>query len=149
MKKLPIGKIIFGLSVLAVITVIIIGIIIIEAPQKMRHRQIDSDTVRELRMICNSIDRYWRVHKTLPPDLETIIREIRIGDFRIDPFAHVTAYTFVDSTTYILCSTFLTDSFEPNGFTPPPGYPRTIDWRHTEGEYCYTVEVRDETIGGH
>ncbi|NQU68540.1 MAG: hypothetical protein HQ510_11400 [Candidatus Marinimicrobia bacterium] len=145
MMKPTVGKIIFGLSVLAVITVMIIGIIIIESPSEIRNKKIDRDTVHELRLIQITVDRYWLSNNVLPPDLITLVKESGPRFLQDDSEVQgTTSYSKVDSTTYKLCAIFLTNSFESNDLTPQDLRPGAIDWRHMTGRFCYTLQVRDD-----
>ena len=64
------GKFIIGFSIIAVTSVVITGVLLIESPQELRLQKNDSNTIQDLRVIQTSIDGFWKSSKYLPHDFK-------------------------------------------------------------------------------
>ncbi|MBT5539885.1 MAG: hypothetical protein HOK29_13225, partial [Candidatus Marinimicrobia bacterium] len=133
-----------GFSIIAVSLVVITGIVLIESPQVLRLKKSDSNTIQDLRVIQTSIDGFWKSSSYLPHDFEELRSHSILGNTKYDPFdENLFEYTIIDSISYQICANFLSNSIDSEEFIVSRNRRRN-DWRHTEGEYCFNLEVGTE-----
>jgi hypothetical protein len=135
------GKFIIGFSIIAVTSVVITGVLLIESPQELRLQKNDSNTIQDLRVIQTSIDGFWKSSKYLPHDFNELRSHSILGNTQYDPFdEEIFEYTIIDSISYQICASFFSNSIDSEEYIISSKRRRN-DWRHTEGDYCFVLEV--------
>jgi hypothetical protein len=61
--------------VVAVLTVVIVGVTLLDSPAQERLRRLDERRVDDLRNIVRKLDIYWTRERTLPSSLEELAHE--------------------------------------------------------------------------
>lgn len=128
-----------AILIIAVLSSVIVGIVLLGPPSEWRLRQLDERRVSDLRELSYAIDDYWAREGTIPTSLEELASEERIVGELADPeTGEPYEYRALGDTTYELCAVFALD--------------RAIDdrdylyrslWFHEAGRQCFQLEARD------
>ena len=127
-----------GLSVL-VLAVIITAVTLLDSPAQERLRRLDERRMSDLREIANAIDVYWTEQGSLPSTLDDLADDRGYFAELVDPETGASyEYRVVDSDSYELCATFVTE--EAAGDRDP--YFKGL-WHHGTGRQCFTLTAQD------
>jgi hypothetical protein len=123
-------QILVGVTVVAVVTAVVIGIVILGPPGEERARRLDERRASELRGIGLRVDAYWTAKGRLPASLEELSKESG-GSLSSSDAATGAPYGYrvVDDKSYELCATF--DRPSSQRFTGDL-------WTHGAGPRCFT-----------
>jgi len=121
----------------AVVTAAVIAaIILLGLPSEQRQRKLDGVRVQDLTGIGVSVNEYFRRHKALPTDLDTLAKEPGYRIARTDPdSAKSYGYQILSATSYRLCADFTTDSATDS--PDPYGAITNVTWAHGRGHQCF------------
>jgi hypothetical protein len=118
-----------GIVVLAVA----LAVLVLESPAQARARRLDEQRTRDLDRIADLTDSYWTREQEMPPDLETLGRELRVAPFPSDPESRAAyGYRVTGPRSYELCARFALAS--------DPDEPLDV-WRHPAGDHCFAFEA--------
>ena len=122
----------FGMAGIVVLAVAL-AVVVLDSPAQARGRRLDEQRTRDLDRIADLTDDYWTREQRLPPDLETLSRELRVSRFPADPVSRAAyGYRATGASSYELCASFATES-DPDA---PPDV-----WRHPAGDHCFALEA--------
>ncbi|HYB51421.1 MAG TPA: hypothetical protein VED47_09985 [Burkholderiaceae bacterium] len=131
---------VLGISVtLVVLSVIVVGIVLLESPAHQRQRKLDAHRVQDLIAIQNAINVSMIRKKSLPPDLATLATEAGLHVEVADPQTKTPyEYEVLGPTSYRLCAVFETDSADEaqTGYYVGP-----VSWAHGAGRNCFELRT--------
>lgn len=110
----------------------IAGFFIIDSPTVSRQKNLDQQMVNNLQTIDSSIQNYFGETEKLPQKLEDL--QTTKFSFGIQNVKGIT-YKIKDASSYELCADFLRSSLDD---AMSPEGPYINDWRHSNGNYCFT-----------
>ncbi len=128
--KLSSGSVLFGASVITVITAVGVGLFILGSPMEERARRVDNRRVEDLQGIVAATDLYWTRHSRLPRSMDELTAD--------DPENLETySYQAVDSIHYQVCANFERASGETSSNSA-----RNL-WAHNSGPQCFQFEAEE------
>jgi len=127
-----------GVAVVAVVTSVIFGIIMLGSPAEERILRLDNRRVDDLEKIMQATNLYWTRHQSLPASLEELAKEPGITINTHDPrTAKTYEYRVLGENKYELCAQFERDSvIGTNGSS-------TNFWSHGAERQCFQLEARE------
>jgi hypothetical protein len=122
--------------------------VIMGSPKEQRLRRIDDQRVSSLQNMHYAVQNYYTEFKTLPTSTEQIFKKVDPGMVASDRDPETNelyVYEVTGTTTYKLCATFSTVSYErevQKGVTRPvAALGSDYDWTHDEGYYCFDRKI--------
>ncbi len=122
--------------------------VIMGSPKEQRLRRIDDQRVSLLQNMQYGVQSYFNETKTLPTSTEQIFTKVGpgVGVTDRDPQTNeLYTYEVTGTTTYKLCATFGTMSYEREivrgGTKPAVALGSEYDWTHDAGYFCYDKKV--------
>lgn len=132
------GGILLIVATCAVGAAVVAGISILGPPTVERQQRLDSARVEDLTTIERLIGRFAALHKRLPRDLASLVREPGFSARTSDPESGVPYdYQTQGADSYLLCATFKTRSSESTSHNVY-GQPLGPTWAHGIGRQCFT-----------
>jgi hypothetical protein len=129
---LSLRQAIMGVAVVAVISAVVAGILLLGSPAGERMRRMDERRVDDLVSLARATDLYWTRHDRLPDSLEQLVEEPGSAATISDPATGMPyEYAAVNGSTYQLCATFARSS------TLGRQTPDADFWTHGEGRQCF------------
>ncbi len=136
MTPLSLRQAVMGVVVVAVVSAIVGGILVLGSPADERMRRLDERRVDDLVAIARAADLFWTRHDRLPASLEELSAEPGASASTADPGTGAPyGYAVVGGAAYELCATF--------------GRSATLEgqrleadfWAHGEGRQCFRREA--------
>ncbi len=125
--------------VVAVLTVVIVGVILLDSPAQERLRRLDERRVSDLREIAYALDAYWTREGMLPSSLGELSNEERIVRELADPETGAAyEYRVLSHDSYELCAIFASEMDVRSRDVP---YEHV--WSHNAGRQCFQMEAQD------
>ncbi|HEX7156555.1 MAG TPA: hypothetical protein VF229_05020 [Burkholderiaceae bacterium] len=130
------------LAVVATVVVagaVVAGVAMMDSPAHQRQRKLDARRVEDLTRIQSSVNAFWRLHKALPQDLQSLAREPGFGQKIVDPETGAAYdYEITGADAFRLCAVFAADSADQQN----PAYPvGQLNWAHGAGQHCFELKV--------
>lgn len=122
----------------AVGAAVVAGMLLMGSPTVQRQQRLDSARVEDLTTIEGLISRFAALHKRLPGDLASLVREPGFSARTNDPESGVPYdYQTLGADSYRLCATFKTRGSET---TARGAYGQSLGttWAHGLGRQCFT-----------
>lgn len=120
-----------GLSTLGVAVMVVVGFTYIGGPRHQRLRRADVKRVQDLFQLTQSVDMYWRSHRSeLPTTLADLSPPVPTDPLTRAPYT----YTLVTPSSYSVCAAF---SLASAPGTEPPR------WMHPAGSHCFTFDTTE------
>ena len=118
---------------LVVLATVVTSIVVLDPPRVQHQRRVDLRRVADLQSIDAAIQGYWRLHKSLPPDMAAIAARPGLNLQLLDPETNRPyEYEPTGERSYILCAVFDRDTSED-----PSEDSSTIEWVHGAGRHCF------------
>ncbi len=137
-KAMSVRAVIAISLVVAVLTVVIVGVTLLDSPAQERLRRLDERRVDDLRNIVRKLDIYWTREETLPASLQELAGEPGVFIELYDPESgRPYEYRVLSSNTYELCAQFSRDTAEERDH-----FYRDY-WSHSAGRQCFDLEAQD------
>ena len=131
------GGILLIVATSAVGAAVVAGISILGSPTVERQQRLDAARVEDLTTIERLISRFTALHKKLPRDLASLVREPGFSARTNDPESGVPYdYQTQGANSYLLCATFKTRSSESTSHNVY-GQPLGPTWAHGIGRQCF------------
>jgi hypothetical protein len=132
------GGILLVVATSAVGAAVVAGISILGSPTVQRQQRLDSARVEDLTTIERLMSRFAALHKGLPRDLASLVREPGFSARTHDPESGVPYdYQTLGADSYLLCAAFRTRSSETT-LHQVYGQPLDPTWAHGIGRQCFT-----------
>lgn len=147
-KKDNVIRIYFYASLAAVIAVFITALFVVESPTETRNRRQDEAVLSNFSQIDNAINSYYAEKNSLPENTGVLVEEytfITEETIKNPATDEMFGYNIKATTTYELCTTFLTSNKEKDDrdFV----FDNNL-WPHDEGYQCLEQKIRDNRIDG-
>ena len=137
-KAINVRSVVAITLIAVVVTVVIVGVILLDSPAQERLRRLDERRVDDLRSISAELDFYWTREGTLPSSLEELSNEAGVFIELHDPeTGQPYEYRVLGSNTYELCAEFARDTADEQG-RPYRDY-----WSHGQERQCFELEAQD------
>lgn len=133
--RLPPGSVLLGASVVAVVTAVVAGLVVLGSPSEERARRVDRRRVADLQAIVAATDLYWTRHARLPGSLDELNAEPGVTISTGDPGGSEYGYQPLDSIRYEVCARF---ERETEATSPDPAGNL---WAHGSGRQCFQLEA--------
>jgi hypothetical protein len=151
--KSMVSKVFFFGSMVLVLAAFATAFFFVDSPTMARNRKADVEVANDFSQISNAIADYYNANKKLPQDLNVLLenngtyltsRELShmIDKNQTEQYE----YKLVDTNTYELCATFLTDNGNPRDDEDSRYYGDR--WLHTAGFQCLDKKVSDYGVKG-
>jgi type II secretory pathway pseudopilin PulG len=138
-QNLTVRSIVAICFAIVVLAVVIVAITLLDSPAQERLRRLDERRMSDLREIANAIDVYWTEQGSLPSTLDDLADDRGYFAELVDPETGASyEYRVVDSDSYELCATFVTE--EAAGDRDP--YFKGL-WHHGTGRQCFMLTAQD------
>ena len=139
------GGVLLIAATAAVGAAVVAGISILGSPTVQREQRLDSARIEDLTTIERLIGRFAALHKRLPPDLASLVREPGFSVRTNDPESGVPYdYQTLGADSYVLCATFKTRSSDATSHNTY-GQPLGATWAHGIGRQCFTRSTSSPT----
>jgi hypothetical protein len=155
-RRPTLGQALAAAAIIAVATVIVLGLDVVGGPEEDRRQRFDARRVQDLDQLAGAVDCYWTLTAELPGDLdlmadrlrtETAARplpgECRLGSTTDPETAAPYSYRVIDETHYELCATFTaaTEREQPSIGSRFAGARR--NWQHDAGAHCFPLTATE------
>ncbi len=138
MTPLSLRQATMGVVVVAVISAIVAGILLLGSPADERTRRLDERRVSDLIALARATDLYWTRHDRLPESIDQLVQEPGSSVSEQDPGTGAPyEYAAIEGKTYELCASFAQSATLDE---------RRLDsdfWTHGEGRQCFRREERE------
>jgi len=138
MTPLSLRQATMGVVIVAVISAIVAGILLLGSPANERTRRLDARRVNDLLALARATDLYWTRHERLPASIDELVQEPGFSVSAQDPGTGVPyEYSAVDEKTYELCASFAQSATLVE---------HRLDgdfWTHGEGRQCFRREAQE------
>lgn len=143
-------KILRGVEIVTIVFVVLSlagSFMIMGSPKEQRLRRIDDQRVSSLQNMYYAVQNYYAEMEVLPTSTEQIFTKLTpgMGISGLDPQTNEPyVYEVTGSTTYKLCATFSTVSYEREVVRetkPENAFGSEYDWTHEAGYYCFDRKV--------
>jgi len=118
---------------LLVVAAVVRGLFMIGPIEEQRNRKFDERRLSDLQRIVSSVEFYYRNHKELPENLDTLAE---LPGSRVSLFDPESGkpydYRRLSPETYELCATFALESDEST----------VLRWSHKAGRACFRLSVK-------
>ena len=137
-KAINVRSVVAITLIAVVVTVVIVGVILLDSPAQERLRRLDERRVDDLRSISAELDFYWTREGTLPSSLEELSNEAGVFMKLYDPeTGQPYEYRVLSGNTYELCAQFSRDTANEHGH-----FYRDY-WSHGQERQCFELEAQD------
>jgi hypothetical protein len=126
-----------GLTLAAVIIVIMGGVGMVGRPSVERTRRLDARRIDDLQRASRGTDIFWMRHKRLPATLDELAGEAGLAVSQRDPSGNAYGYRTTGARSYELCASFTTDSNSVREGAQPNF------WSHRSGRQCFQLEAKE------
>lgn len=135
-----------GIISIVVVATAIYAFTQVGTPGLNRALELDSERISNLTSIKSAIQTYHTKNKTLPANLDDLIKEssyLKIKDPKTDTQYE---YSITSQNSYKLCATFAIDSDDKKvrrGFRYFPSGYTNKEFKHPKGHHCFDFQVKD------
>ncbi|MGE0703554.1 MAG: hypothetical protein AB7F99_02770 [Vicinamibacterales bacterium] len=138
MTPLSLRQATMGVVIVAVISAVVAGILLLGSPADERMRRLDERRVNDLIALARATDVYWTRHDRLPESLDQLVQEPGSSVSEQDPGTGVPyEYAALDERTYEVCASFAQSATLVE---------HRLDgdfWTHGEGRQCFRREAQE------
>ncbi|MEL7535935.1 MAG: hypothetical protein AAFM91_02625 [Pseudomonadota bacterium] len=122
-------------AIAAFVVAVGIGLYFSGSPGEQRQLRFDQQRITHLKRVKNSIDAYWRTHRSLPARVDADVIGLSLGQIPRDPETNTEYhYEVTGDNAYRLCAVFVLAS---------PEHGADDFWAHDIGRQCFDFRVTE------